>query len=111
MTRRLVFVRQWGVVAIYAVAMAWVEAACVYYLRVLVNRVEPYQPNPLPMDSVLGSIEIAREASTLVMLLTIGVLAGRTWRTRLGYAAIAFGIWVHRPVFSASATVVKAELK
>jgi hypothetical protein len=93
MTRRFVFIRQWGLVAIYAVAMAWVEAACVYYLRVLVDRVEPYQANPLPMDSVLGSIEIAREASTLVMLLAIGALAGRTWRTRLGYAAIAFGIW------------------
>src|SRR5262245_48493234 len=77
----------------FAAAMAWVESACVYYLRVLVNRVEPYQPNPLPMDAVLGTIEIAREASTLVMLLAIGVLAGRTWRTRLGFAALAFGIW------------------
>jgi len=93
MTRRFILVRQWCLVAIYAMAMAWVESACVYYLRVLVNRVEPYQLNPLPMDGVLGSIEIAREASTLLMLLAIGALAGRTWRTRLGYAAIAFGIW------------------
>src|SRR5689334_14473310 len=93
MTRRFILVRQWCLVAIYAMAMAWVESACVYYLRVLVNRVEPYQLNPLPVDGGLASIEIAREASTLLMLLAIGALAGRTWRTRLGYAAIAFGIW------------------
>jgi hypothetical protein len=28
-----------------------------------------------------------------VMLLTVGILAGRTWRARWGYAALAFGIW------------------
>jgi hypothetical protein len=27
------------------------------------------------------------------MLLAVGLLAGRTWRSRLGYAAVAFGIW------------------
>jgi len=36
---------------------------------------------------------VAREAATLVMLLAVGVLAGRAWRSRLGYAAIAFGAW------------------
>jgi hypothetical protein len=34
-----------------------------------------------------------REAATLLMLLTVGMLAGRTWHTRLGYTAIAFGVW------------------
>ena len=27
------------------------------------------------------------------MMLTVGMLAGRTWRSRLGYAAVAFGVW------------------
>jgi hypothetical protein len=93
MTQRSVLVRRWTIVAIYAVAMAWVEAACVYYIRMLVNRVDPHQVNPLPISGSLGAIEIAREASTLIMLLMIGALAGRTWRTRLGYTAIAFGVW------------------
>ena len=35
--------RRWSIVVLFAVAMAWVEAASVYYLRVLVDRVEPYQ--------------------------------------------------------------------
>jgi hypothetical protein len=45
------------------------------------------------MHGVLGSVELAREAATLVMLLAVGGIAGRTRTTRLGYAAIAFGIW------------------
>ena len=27
------------------------------------------------------------------MLATLGMLAGRTWRRRAGYAALAFGVW------------------
>jgi hypothetical protein len=84
---------RWWLVVVFAVGMAWVEAACVYYLRAMVDRVEPYQPNPLPMRGGLEHVELAREAATLVMLLAVGTLAGRTWRTRLGYAAIAFGVW------------------
>jgi hypothetical protein len=80
-------------VAAFAVAMAWVEAAVVYDLRVLVDRLEPYQPNPLPLTGPLGAIELAREVATLVMLLAVGGLAGRTIRTRLAYTAVAFGIW------------------
>jgi hypothetical protein len=84
---------RWSVVAFYALAMAWVEAAVVYYLRTMVDRIEPFQPNPLPVIGDLGTAELVREAATLVMLLAVGILAGRTWRDRLGYAAIAFGIW------------------
>ena len=73
--------------------MAWVEAACVYYLRVLVDRIDPYQANPLPIHGVLGQVELVREAATLVMLVTLGMLAGRTWQARLGYTAVAFGVW------------------
>ncbi len=82
-----------GVVTAYAAAMAWVESAVVFYLRTMINRIEPYQPNPLPVVGSLGMVELAREAATLIMLLTVGILAGRNWRSRLGYTAIAFGVW------------------
>jgi hypothetical protein len=81
------------VVVIFAIAMAWVEAACVFNLRVLVDRIDPYQANPLPFHGVLGQIELAREAATLVMLATLGLLAGRTRYAQVGYTAIAFGVW------------------
>ena len=84
---------RWLLVVAFAVGMAWVEAATVYDLRVLVDRVNPYQPSPLPLTGTLGRVELVREAATLVMLFTLGALAGRTWRSRLGYSAVAFGIW------------------
>jgi hypothetical protein len=41
----------------------------------------------------LDRTELAREAATLLMLMTVGWLAGRKWRTRLAYWLIAFGVW------------------
>ncbi len=80
-------------VTLYAVAMAWAEAAVVFYLRTMIDRLDPYQANPLPVSTGLGLAEIVREAATLVMLFTVGALAGRTWRSRLGYTLLAFGVW------------------
>jgi len=84
---------RWMLVVTFAAAMAWVEAACVYYLRVMVDRVEPYQPDPLPIRGILGEVELVREGATLLMLAMTGTLAGRSWRARLSYAAITFGFW------------------
>ena len=84
---------RWLVVVLYAVAMAWVEAAAVYYLRSLFDRIEPYQPYPLPVAGGFGEAELIREIATLIMLFTVGWLAGATWRTRLGYSVVAFGVW------------------
>jgi len=84
---------RWGLVAVFATAMAWMEAATVFYIRSLVGRIQPYQPTPLLMNDALGNVELVREAATLVMIAAVGWLAGRTWRHRFGYAALAFGIW------------------
>jgi hypothetical protein len=84
---------RWALVMVFAIAMARVEAASVFYIRALVDRIEPYQANPLPLQEALGSVELWREAATLVMIATLGMLAGRTWRQRAGYAALAFGAW------------------
>ncbi len=84
---------RWLVVVVFAIAMAWVESAVVFYLRTHIDRIEPYQPNPLPIIGGLGPAELVREFATLVMLFTVGVLAGTTWRARVGYMLIAFGIW------------------
>lgn len=84
---------RWLVVAAFAAAMAWVESAVVLDLRTLVDRIEPYQPDPLPLVGRLGQVELVRELATLIMLLTVGMLAGGSWRQRLGYSAFAFGLW------------------
>jgi hypothetical protein len=84
---------RWFVVVLYAIAMAWVEAAVVLYLRTLTNRLDPYQRGPLPLFDVLTPAEMIREAATMVMLADVGWLAGRNLRTRLAYFLIAFGVW------------------
>ncbi len=84
---------RWLFVVIYAMAMAWVESAVVFYLRSMIGRIEPYQPDPLPIIGGFASVELPRELATMVMLFAVGFLAGRTWRARIGYAAIAFGVW------------------
>ena len=85
--------KRWLAVVAYAAGMAWVESAVVYYLRTMVDRIVPYQPYPLPIIGGLGTVEVVREAATILMLFSVGYLAGRTWRARLGYFAIAFGAW------------------
>jgi hypothetical protein len=84
---------RWLVVVLFAAAMAWVEAAVVLYLRILIDRIQPYQPNPLPASLGLARAELVREASTMIMLWAVGWLAGTDKRTRLGYAILAFGAW------------------
>jgi hypothetical protein len=84
---------RWITVVIFALGMAWVESAVVYYLRTHIDRIVPYQADPLPIIGGLGPVEFAREFATLVMLFTVGTLAGHNWRSRIGYMAIAFGVW------------------
>lgn len=84
---------RWFTVVLFASAMAWVESAVVYYLRTHIDRIVPYQPDPLPIVGGLGPVELVRELATLVMLFTVGVLAGSTWRARVGYMVVAFGVW------------------
>ncbi len=85
--------KRWFVLILFAIAMAWLESAVVFYLRTMVNRIEPHQPNPLPVVAGLESAEVVRELATLVMLGTVGWLAGRTARSRFGYFTVAFGVW------------------
>ena len=61
-------------------------------IRVVVDRIVPYQQNPLPVGGVLGAVELVREASTLIMLLTSVSWPDRL-HERLGYSALAFGVW------------------
>jgi hypothetical protein len=84
---------RWSAVVIYAAAMAWVESAVVYYLRTMIDRIDPYQPYPLPKIGQLGGAELVRELATVVMLAAVGWLAGRNGKSRFGFFLIGFGVW------------------
>jgi hypothetical protein len=82
-------------VVVYAAAMAYVESAAVVYLQ-RAQSISPEHLFPLQSPQVLGNlagIEVGREAATLFMLATVGVLAGRRWLDRLAWSAVAFGVW------------------
>jgi hypothetical protein len=88
----------WSVAAVvvaYAVAMAFLESAVVVYLQRALG-IDPRALFPLREPTVTGDlalIEVGREAATLVMLATVGWLAGRSGLERLAWTAVAFGTW------------------
>ena len=82
-------------VGAYAVAMAYLESAVVVYLQRAIA-IDPDRLFPLSGPEVAGNlavIEVGREFATLVMLATVGCLAGRRWIDRLAWTAVAFGLW------------------
>lgn len=81
-----------GVVALFAAAMGFLEAIVVVYLRAI------YYPDgftfPLaPMTPDIFRAELVREVATLVMLGAVARLAGRNHLQRLGAFLFAFAVW------------------
>jgi hypothetical protein len=80
---------------VFAVAMAYLEAAVVVYLQVAlgeeVGGIFPLRPAIEAGDLV--AIEVGREAATLVMIGAVGLLVGRTRLERLAWSAVVFGAW------------------
>jgi len=79
-------------VAIFAVAMGWLEAVVVVYMRLL------FYPEgfDFPLKMIpwnIGVLELLREVATLAMLVIVGMLAGRKPLEKFAYLLMAFGIW------------------
>lgn len=79
-------------VIVFSMAMGFLESAVVVYLR------EIYYPGgfAFPLKSIhmrdIG-VELFREAATLMMLVGVGVLSGRSRMQRFAFFLIAFGVW------------------
>jgi hypothetical protein len=81
-------------VTLFAIAFAAVEAAVVVYLRALhTGAGVPLGVLQVQLPTQLLSIEVAREAATLVMLGMVAALAGRYAWEGLLYFSVAFGVW------------------
>ncbi len=77
--------------AVFAAAMAFVEAAVVVDLRALLGAGPIFPMKDLP--PLLLSIEIGREAATLVMLILAAVLSVRGAARRMGAFLFLFAVW------------------
>ena len=80
-------------VAIYAVAMAFVEAAVVVYLRQFLSPGDPAVSAPEAGVAAIPVVEAFREVATIVMLVAVGTLAGGDLWERFLWFSFAFGIW------------------
>lgn len=86
------------VLTIFAISMAFLESSVVYYLRALLTE-NPSTPvastlaGGLNIPDDILNVEKWREATTIVMLAAIGIIIGKTMKTRLAAFLWAFGIW------------------
>jgi hypothetical protein len=78
--------------ALFAIAMAYFESAVVVYLRRLYDINDLMVSKPW-LDSQIGTIEVGREAASLLMLLAVGWIAGHKLQSRVAYSFFAFGLW------------------
>jgi hypothetical protein len=79
-------------ISLFAIAMGFLETTVVVYLRALLY------PNgfafPLmSMPESLAITEILREASTLIIIWSIGYIAGKNLNTRFAWFLYIFAIW------------------
>jgi hypothetical protein len=83
------------VVLAFGIAMGYLEATVVVYLRAALglDGVISVPVAELGEFDTYAGIEIARELATLVMIAAVGWLAGRSWLERLAWAAVVFGTW------------------
>ena len=78
--------------SLFAISMGFLEGAVVVYLRELYYKSGfcfPLQPIP----ASIARVEFLREVATLIMLVAIGILAGRTKLERFAYFVFAFAVW------------------
>jgi len=80
-------------VSIFAIAMGFLEAAVVIYLRKLFYPLFFNFPLKGFIDPSILGIEWLREFATIIMLLTIGLLAGKKVYEKFAYFIYAFAIW------------------
>lgn len=76
----------------FSIAMGYLETAVVVYLRKIYYP-EGFQFPLTPITQDIAVAEFWREAATLVMLVGIGVLAGKNSLQRFAFFIYSFAIW------------------
>lgn len=79
-------------VVVFGLAMGYLEAAVVVYLRDLFYP-EGFTFPVKGMDLHHAAVELGREAATIMMLLAVAFIAEKTRRGRLACFMLLFGVW------------------
>ncbi len=80
-------------VTFFAIAMGFLEAAVVVYLRKLFYPAGFDFPLKGVLDPSILGVEWIREFTTILMLATIAILAAKKFHERFAYFLYAFAIW------------------
>ncbi|MBN2424440.1 MAG: hypothetical protein JXR46_05620 [Calditrichaceae bacterium] len=78
--------------SLFSVAMAYLESAVVVYLR-FIYYPETFDLSVFKIPPEILTIEIGREAATLVMLVALAWIAAREFKTRFAGFIFCFGVW------------------
>ena len=77
-------------------AMGWLEAVTVIYIRKILSAEKVIDLTRIVIEQAnltVIRLEQTREATTIIILVTLALLAGKTWRRRLGIFLWVFAIW------------------
>lgn len=76
----------------FSIAMGFMESAVVIYLRELYYP-EGFKFPLVPIPPPIALTEFLREAATLIMLITIGSIAGKNAPQRFSFFLFCFAVW------------------
>jgi len=86
-TKKIIF---W--VTLFTIAMGFMESAVVVYLRELYYKTGFVFPLK-QISPFIAKVEFFRELATIIMLIGIGIIAGKNKIQRFAYFVFAFAIW------------------
>ncbi|MCX6170894.1 MAG: hypothetical protein NTX65_16275 [Ignavibacteriales bacterium] len=88
-------IEKFSLLMIFGIAMAHLEGVVVVYLRKALGILEEESNKKLlgELDKHFVNIEKTREAATIVMLVTMSLLAGETWLERIIIFLWTFAFW------------------
>ena len=79
-------------ITLFAIAMGYLESAVVVYMReILYPGGFEFPLSPIPVN--LAITELLREVATMIMLVTIGVVAAKRFSTGFAWFIYSFAIW------------------
>ena len=80
------------IISLFSISMGFLESAVVVYMRDILYP-GGFDFPLAPIDSHLALTEILREAATIIMLFTVGILAGRNTSERFAWFLYSFAVW------------------
>lgn len=86
------FRKQLILITAFAIAMGFLESAVVVYMReILYPEGFRFPLSPIPVS--LAVTELLREVATLIMLVTVGIIAAKRFSTGFAWFIYSFAIW------------------